>query len=488
MPKELILTGTGFFCIILSFLILITSDKIAVQLATMMLCGLCFFQTRLLYNAHQAAAKHDLLSSTLDTVVDMHWYWDLENGTFEYRGALPDLLGYPLSANPDSTFWSHVIHPVDRPLQKYQLLRHLEDESRPYHCEYRMRDHDGNYHWFLGRGKVVKRSKHGRAQLMVGSLEHIQERKELEQSLIHAHKMEAVGQLTGGIAHDFNNLLGIIIGNLELLELSQYEDANVLNRIRSAFKAATRGAEITRRLLRFTNDNVRVNRRIVVNDIISEFELLISKSLTSAISMELKLTDDVWPVDVDPGNFSDSILNMTLNARDAMPQGGHLIIETANKTFDADYVKYNSGATVGDFVMISIGDTGMGMSAEVKARILEPFFTTKKEGKGTGLGMSMVNSFVKQSGGHMNIYSESSVGSTFSIYLARADVGEAAKTTDAKASSELPRGDETVLLVDDETALLEVGVTRLNILAERTDIDIVFTSCCKYKSNYKTNY
>jgi len=140
---------------------------------------------------------------------------------------------------------------------------------------------------------------------------------------------------------------------------------------------------------------------------------------------------------------------MTLNARDAMPQGGQLIIETANKTFDADYVKYNSGATVRDFVMISIGESG--------------------------LGMSMVNSFVKQSGGHMNIYSESSVGSTFSIYLPRADVGEAAKTTDAKASSELPRGDETVLLVDDETALLEVGVTRLNILAERTDIDIVFS-------------
>lgn len=317
------------------------------------------------------------------------------------------------------------------------------------------------------------------------------DRVKTEEMVRRSQKMDAIGQLTGGIAHDFNNILGIIKGNLEVLKRALPDHEFAQDRIRAALSGTTRGADITKKLLAFSHKKSNETRLVNVNTPIHEFQDLIGKSLTASVKLALDLDDDVWPVEIDPGDFENVILNLALNARDAMPNGGRLTITTCNKTFDDADVADNPDAVSGDHVMVSVSDTGTGMPPEVVEKVFEPFFTTKPEGKGTGLGLSMVYGFVKQSRGRIKIKSKTGVGTAFRIFLPRA-VETGAEHAPLDHEGELPRGTETILLVDDEDALLEVsaaqledlgykavtantGAQALDILADRHDIDAVFS-------------
>jgi len=320
----------------------------------------------------------------------------------------------------------------------------------------------------------------------------ITERKQLERQVQRSQKMDAIGQLTGGIAHDFNNILGIVMGNLELLTEVIPSDDNAANYVKNALKGVNRGTEITRKLLGFSGRNTQKSQITPVNDFISNIEDLIAKSLTTSIKVETHLADDIWAVDINPGDLEDTLLNLSLNARDAMPNGGTLVIETVNKTLNNDYLQSNPDDQSGDYVMISVSDTGIGMSDEVRDKVLEPFFTTKAHGKGTGLGLSMVYGFVQRSGGHLKIYSEIDKGTVIRLYLPRAKGPVDNTSPENPIRTQLPQGTETILVVDDEEALRAVASTRLKafgynileaqngvhalkIIKENKNIDLLFT-------------
>ncbi|MEH6495233.1 MAG: PAS domain-containing protein [Pseudomonas marincola] len=295
-----------------------------------------------------------------------------------------------------------------------------------------------------------------------------QERLDLERQLRQSQKMDAVGQLTGGIAHDFNNILNIIIGNLELLQDRQNQDPVSVQFLEKALKGTDRAAQLTHKLLNFSRNEDHERQVVYVDASINNLMGLLSKSLTASITVDTKLEDNIWPVKVNTGDLEDSILNLCLNAKDATPNGGNLIIETANKTLDENYVKRNPSGKAGDFVMISISDTGAGMTKEIKEKIFEPFFTTKAAGKGTGLGLSMVYGFVKRSQGHVKIYSEEGKGTVVRLYFPRA-ISEGPTLPPVPAPRLVaPAGSETILIVEDEIELLDIAVNYLEGLGYQT--------------------
>ena len=316
--------------------------------------------------------------------------------------------------------------------------------------------------------------------------------REGERRLVQAQKMEAIGNLTGGLAHDFNNLLGIIIGNLDLL-LSQSgggnaKDPNLKQLSSEALDAALRGADLTRRLLAFARRQTLQPQRTDLNELIEGISKLLSRTLGTDIEIKLNLEPQVWAANVDPSQLGASLINIVNNARDAMPTGGTLTIATSNRHLDEDYVAAHTDLAPGDYTLIEISDTGTGIPAEFLTHIFDPFFTTKEQGKGTGLGLSMVFGFIKQSAGHINVYSEMDHGTTFRLYLPRdrtaAESPEAPKTT-------IHKGHEAVLAVEDNEGLRRVVVRQLNELGysvleapdgaaalkilEREPVDLLFT-------------
>lgn len=317
-------------------------------------------------------------------------------------------------------------------------------------------------------------------------------RVQAEAVLREAQKMQAIGQLTGGIAHDFNNLLTIILGNLEFAG-SKMSDPMLQSRIDRASWAAQRGATLTAQLLAFARKQPLAPTPIDLGAIMPNIVPLLRRTLGEHINVRYIETAGLWPAMADAAQLESALLNLALNARDAMPGGGRLTIELANKVLDEEYAARHAEVTAGDYVMLGVSDTGHGMTPDIVARVFEPFFTTKPEGKGTGLGLAMVYGFVKQSGGHIKVYSEPAQGTTVRIYLPRAI--EAAASTPQRSSTpiELPRGSATVLVVEDEPAVREIAVAILTDLGYRVleagdgeaalrvfgvhagDIDLLFT-------------
>lgn len=292
------------------------------------------------------------------------------------------------------------------------------------------------------------------------------ERKRTAELLLQAQKMEAIGNLTGGMAHDFNNLLGIIIGNLDLLRDRQSSDPDADELAQEALDAALRGADLTQRLLAFARRQPLQPARTEVNQLIAGIVKLLERTLGEQIQITLDLDPQTWPVVVDPAQLESSLTNLATNARDAMPGGGQLIISTGNRTLDADYVSRYAEVQPGDYALIEVTDTGTGMPAEVLSHVFEPFYTTKEQGKGTGLGLSMVFGFIKQSGGHINVYSEVGIGTTFRLYLRRGET--AAEPDEAVVRMAPARGaGETVLAVEDNAGMRRVVVRQLTELGYR---------------------
>lgn len=288
-------------------------------------------------------------------------------------------------------------------------------------------------------------------------------RSQAESQLHQAQKMEAVGQLTGGIAHDFNNMLAVVIGSLDFARHT--DDVGRLKRlIEQALKGATKAADLTQRLLAFSRRQTLVPSVVDANKLVAEMSELLRRTLGGAIRLETVLAGGLWRVFADAAQLESAILNLAVNARDAMPDGGELTIETANCHLDEGYSRANPDVSVGPYVMIAVTDTGSGMTPEVQARVLEPFFTTKEVGKGTGLGLPQVFGFVKQSGGHLKIYSEVGHGTTIRIYLPRHRGAEVIGNKVVGGEEELPRGrpEELILAVEDEedVRLMSVGALR----------------------------
>lgn len=293
-------------------------------------------------------------------------------------------------------------------------------------------------------------------------------RKQIEHQLVQAQKMEAIGNLTGGMAHDFNNLLGIVIGNLDLARSRVADDEGLFEIIDDAHNAAWRGADLTRRLLAFARRQPLRPERVNVNELISNTVRLLGRLLGEDIEVSLQLADNIWPVTADPAQLEAGLANLATNARDAMPKGGRLIIVTDNRRLDADYVASHLDVAEGDYVMIEVSDTGTGMSPETVERIFEPFFTTKEPGKGSGLGLSMVFGFLRQSGGHINVYSELGAGTTFRLYLPRTTAEKAASKSISLAPPMAKGAGETILVVEDNPAVRRVVLRQLSALGYRT--------------------
>jgi PAS domain S-box-containing protein len=306
----------------------------------------------------------------------------------------------------------------------------------------------------------------GRVDGYCGIIEDVTERNAIEQQLVHAQKMESIGNLTGGIAHDFNNLLAVVIGNLDLLKTQMPDVGETSELVEESLDAALSGAELTRRLLTFARRQPLAPQRAAPNELVGGMMKLLSRTLGEQIEISLDLGKDVGPVVVDPAQLECGIANLATNARDAMPQGGRLTIVTANRQLDEDYAAQHAEVIAGDYVMIEVTDTGTGMPPDVLERIFEPFYTTKERGKGTGLGLSMVFGFIKQSQGHISVYSEPGLGTTFRLFLPRADGDAAAAPGDL--AKDMPLGaNETILVVEDNVALRRVVVRQLGELGYR---------------------
>ncbi len=296
----------------------------------------------------------------------------------------------------------------------------------------------------------------------------IESRRAAEDQMRQMQKIEAIGQLTGGLAHDFNNMLAVILSALGLAERRlKSGDTQITKYLEAASEAGNRAANLTKRLLAFARQQPLAPETVDVNKMVSDMSELLRRTLGEAIQLETVLAGGLWRIHVDANQLENSIINLAVNARDAMPDGGRITIETSNSHLDEEYASQNPGTAAGQYVLVAVTDTGVGMSPEVVAKAFDPFFTTKGVGKGTGLGLSQVYGFVKQSNGHIKIYSEVGQGTAVKLYLPRYFAGDATKTRTGEAKAKLPVGkpSEVILLVEDEDrvralshdALREIG-------------------------------
>jgi PAS domain S-box-containing protein len=346
--------------------------------------------------------------------------------------------------------WLDFIHPDD-----HAAVHEAEEigiRQKSFQAEYRMRRKDGRMVWLSDTAVVIQGSdKH---PVMEGILVDISERKLMEMQSQQARRMEAVGRLAGGIAHDFNNLLTIIKGYTELAR-RKAEGAEVRTDIDRIEDASERAAALVRRLLAFSRKQVLQPKNLDLNSVVRGLEQLLKRLLGEDIRLETSLGNGLGTIKADPSQVEQVLMNLVVNARDAMPNGGKLIIETSNSALDQKYASEHVSVKPGPYVMLAVSDTGVGMSAETVAHIFEPFFTTKGGAKGTGLGLATTYGIVKQSGGYIWVYSEPGHGTTFKVYLPRFDERPEA-TSGARARATARKGSETILLVEDDEAVREL--------------------------------
>lgn len=402
----------------------------------------------------------------VESVQDYYFFYTQDTkGVFTYLSpSIEFVLGY----KPEEFLLHYSEYLTDNPVNK-EVTRHSElsikgEEQPPYEIE--IYHKDGSLHWLEVKETPVF-NQQGNVLHIEGIAHDITERKQAEEALRRAQKMEAIGQLAGGIAHDFNNILAVILGNLELLNRQMATGDKSHKQVNSIQKAAKRAANLTKQLLSFSSPQAKQVSITDINRLIGEMENLISRSVTPEVVVELKLIDDLWLTEIDPGDFEDALLNLSINARDAIAGHGHLTIKTRNTTLDATYCAKNPATTPGEYVELAVSDSGEGISPELREHIFDPFYTTKDQGKGTGLGLSMVYGFVKRSGGFINVYSEPGRGTTFQLYLPRANGEEGPIGLSSGLDEALPMGHETILAVDDEPELLELARESLEELGYR---------------------
>lgn len=368
-------------------------------------------------------------------------------------------------------FWLSIVHPEDRDRVAREAAGFFAGGKGGIH-QFRMIAKDGRAAWVEAHTRVILNDKGNRAGMrgvivdITASKEAEQARAHLEEQLRHAHRMESIGRLAGGVAHDFNNLLTTINGYADLM-LGELEPGNPLRAsLDEIRKAGERAAELTHQLLAFSRRQIIQPRRLALNSLIREDTNLLKRLLGEDIELAAILDPELGHIRGDQGQIHQVILNIAVNARDAMPQGGRLTLETRNVTIDEENAREHPSLQPGSYVMLSMSDTGVGMDSETKSRIFEPFFTTKEKERGTGLGLSMVYGIVEQSGGSILVDSEPGRGTSIRIYLPRIEE-HVAEPDVARDESESPRGSETVLVVEDDDTVRRVTCQVLRDLGYR---------------------
>ncbi|MBR9988614.1 MAG: PAS domain-containing protein [Gemmatimonadetes bacterium] len=379
---------------------------------------------------------------------DVIWDWDITRGTLWWGEGAQQLLGTSHDQlGDDLADWTSRLHPEDRDRVMDSLEAAIESDVETWTSEYRFRRGDDTYATVLDRGHVI-RDETGRAIRMIGGISDLTERRRLETQLLHSQKMESVGRLAGGVAHDFNNLLTVILGTVDLALTGRNTDARLAADLGEIRGAAERAAGLTQQLLAFSRRQVLQPRVLDINATIDGTFALLRRLIGEDVSIRFTPEPDLWNVRADPGQLEQVLLNLAINARDAMPTGGQLTISTRNRMIDEAYLTEHADARPGPHVVITVSDSGVGMDADTRAHAFDPFFTTKPVGKGTGLGLATVYGIVQQSGGAIHLYSEPGRGTTFRILLPRAEGAVAA--THAKVPVRTEGGSETILLVEDE--------------------------------------
>jgi PAS domain S-box-containing protein len=421
-----------------------------------------------------------------------------EEGDAYWSKELYRLLGLTPGAQP--RLFSSVlgaIHPADRP-RVGAIVGAAMKSGGEYDVQARALRPDGE-EWIMHAWGQAFLDAAGELRSMLGVAQDVTERvqaeeqkRRLEAQLRQSQKMEAVGQLTGGVAHDFNNLLTVILGNLDEIRDTLADRPNALSLLEEVQAAARKAAELTQRLTAFSRQQPLNPTVVDINRLINNLEQLLRRTLGASIAIEVIRGAGLWPCEVDPAQLENAVVNLAVNARDAMPNGGKLTIETANTRVDREYAELHAELQPGQYVSLAVTDNGVGMSEAVLSRAFDPFFTTKGPNRGTGLGLSMVYGFVKQSGGHVKLYSELGEGTTAKIYLPRST--RPADTDDGgrSAGPDVRGRGETILVVEDEPDVrsltirmlerlgyrvlaAEDGPSALRVMEQNPDVALLFT-------------
>ncbi len=370
-----------------------------------------------------------------------------------------DLTGYQAEETENIYWWESHLHPED---QERVLAAHPSIYDTEHQVlEYRFRRKDGTYFWARDDKRLI-RDAQGNPAEVVGSWSDISGRVELEEQLRQSQKLEAIGQLAGGVAHDFNNLLTVIMGYSEMLLRKLPSGDPARNQVATIRQAGERAASLTRQLLAFSRKQVLAPKVLDLNDVVANIEKMLRRLIGEDIILKTILSPSINPVKVDPGQIEQVVINLAVNARDAMPQGGELTIETRDIKLDDEVFRHNPLIAPGHYTQLLITDTGCGMSPEIKARIFEPFFTTKGVGKGTGLGLATVFGIIKQSDGYLDVDSAVNIGTTFRIYLPAVEVEELGVSSISNPEI-IPQGNETILLVEDEDGVRQIAKLTLEM-------------------------
>jgi PAS domain S-box-containing protein len=405
--------------------------------------------------------REELFRLISENAGDMIAVVDVNGNTIYDSPSYERVLGYRADELPGSPRFEQ-IHPDDRHLVA-EAAREAREQGVGRSIQYRMRHKNGTWRTLESAANAV-RGAHGQVEKLVIVNRDVTERKQLEEQFRQAQKMEAVGRLSGGVAHDFNNLLGVIIGYAEFAQERIESPDSIRGSIDEILKAGKRAASLTRQLLAFSRLQVLDPKIIDLNGAVTDMDKLLRRVIGEDIKLETSLARDLGRVKADQGQFEQVIVNLAVNARDAMPRGGKLIIATENFVMDEAFVRrYPYPVRPGPYVLLTVTDTGIGMDGETKARAFEPFFTTKEKGKGTGLGLSTVYGVVKQSAGYIDVESSPGVGTTFKIYLPRVNEEIEARTHFSDEIIRAARGTETILLVEDEESLRRLTRTSLEL-------------------------
>lgn len=420
--------------------------------------------------------------ATADTI----WDWDLITNQHWWNDGLERVFGYSRAdIQPGVESWISRLHPEDREPVVRKVAAAIACKTESWSDEYRFLRKDGTYAAVMDRGFIIF-NEQGTAVRMVGGMTDMSEEKRFEEQRRDSQHLEALGQLTGGVAHDFNNLLTVILGNSEVL-VEHLKGNDRMHMLADMIHvAAHRAANLTARLLAFARRQTLDNQAVRVDELIADMQELLRRTLGEHIEVKLKPSAGACCALIDAAQLEAAVLNLGINARDAMPSGGTLTIRTKTTYLAANN---DQGLAAGDYVMIGVKDTGTGMPEHVMARAFEPFFTTKEVGKGSGLGLSMVYGFAKQSGGHVKIQSELGKGTVIRMYLPRA---ERVPQVAADKAAPSPAGTEQILLVEDDDLVrsqvldqltsmgycvtaVQNGAEALALLRQRPTIDLLFT-------------
>jgi len=398
-----------------------------------------------------------------------------------------EIFGYESPQEIIGKDYKITVHPDDIEMVKDLSLKRQKGEAVPSQYEFKGIRKDGKEIYLeVSSTKITYKGE----PVALTYLRDVTERKKAEKEMLslqeqlrHSQKIEAIGQLAGGVAHDFNNILTVIKGTCQLSLLDLDERDPMYGNLKEIERSAERAAGLTRQLLAFSRKQILEVQVLDLNQVIQRLDKMLHRIIGEDIGLVTFFAEELGRVKVDPGQMEQVIINLAVNARDAMPKGGKLTIETANVELDGEYAKRHIAVKPGPYVMLSISDTGVGMTPEVKERLFEPFFTTKEMGKGTGLGLSTVYGIVKQSGGNIWVYSEPGQGTTFKIYLPRVD--EPLEERKEEVIREVPKGDETILVVEDEETVRKLAVRLLKRqgykVLEAPDGGQAFILCEKYQ-------